>query len=195
MEPWVILKIIAPPDYINNVMNLLKNLRGNYKDTEYLGKERVQINYEAPLSEIIENFYNDLKNVTRGYASMAWSFYQNRPARIVKLDILLAGDKILSLSRLVANEKVQSEASRLVKRIKDVVPRQQFAFAIQAAVGGKIIARETKSAARKDVTAGLYGGDITRKRKQLEKQKKGKKRLAQHGKVRLDSATMMKIFR
>ena len=193
-EPWIELRIITPPAYMNNVMNLLKNKRGVYKDTEYISAERIKINYETPLSEIIEDFYNQLKNVTSGFASMAYEILEHREAEVVKLDILLAGGDIPSLSRLVVKEKAESEGRRLVEKIKEVIPREQFAVAIQAVIGGKVIARETKPAARKDVTAKLYGGDVTRKRKLLEKQKKGKGRLAQHGKVSIDSDTMMKIF-
>ena len=193
-EPWVLLKLITPPDYMNNLMNLLKNMRGTYKNTDYLGSERMQINYEVPLSEIIEDFYNSLKNTTSGYASMAYEILDYRVTEIVKLDILLAGDEMPALSRLVVREKVEQVGRRLAERIKEVLPRQLFAVAIQAVVGGKIIARETKPAARKDVTGYLYGGDITRKKKLLEKQKKGKKRMAKHGKVNIDPETMMKIF-
>lgn len=146
------------------------------------------------MSEIIEDFYNKLKNITSGFASMAYEALGYRETEIVKLDILLAGEEISSLSRLAVKEKAEREGRRLVERIKEVIPREQFRVAIQAVIGGKIVARETKSAARKDVTKGLYGGDVTRKRKVLEKQKKGKGRLAQHGKVRIDSDTMMKIF-
>lgn len=193
-EPWVLLKLITPSDYMNNIMNLLKSMRGIYKNTDYLGRERMQINYEVPLSEIIEDFYNNLKNITSGYASMAYEVLDHRLTEIVKLDILLAGDEVPSLSRLVVKEKVEKEGRRLAGRIKEVLPRQLFVVAIQAVVGGKIIARETKPAARKDVTGYLYGGDITRKKKLLEKQKKGKKRRAQYGKVNIDPETMMKIF-
>jgi len=194
LEPWVLLRIIVPPGYINNVMNLLKNKRGVYKDTEYLSAERVRINYETPLSEIIEDFYNQLKNTTSGFGSMAYEMLGPREAQVVKLDILLAGDEIPSLSRLVVKEKAESEGRRLVEKIKQVIPREQFAVAIQATIGGKIVARETKPAARKDVTAGLYGGDVTRKKKQLQKQKKGKGRLKEQGKVQISSSTMLKIF-
>lgn len=193
-EPWVLLKLITPPDYMNNIMNLLKGMRGTYRNTDYLGSERMQISYEVPLSEIIEDFYNSLKNTTSGYASMAYEILDYRVTEIVKLDILLAGDEMSALSRLVVKEKAEKEARRLVERIKEVLPRQLFVVAIQATVGGKIIARETKSAARKDVTGYLYGGDITRKKKLLEKQKKGKKRMAKHGKVNIDPETMMRIF-
>ncbi|OGZ58056.1 MAG: elongation factor 4 [Candidatus Spechtbacteria bacterium RIFCSPHIGHO2_01_FULL_38_11] len=193
-ELWILLRIIVPPIYINNVMSLLKNKRGIYKDTEYLSAEHVRINYETPLSEIIEGFYNQLKNVTSGFGSMAYEMLDSRFAEIVKLDILLAGNEAPSLSRLVVKEKAESEGRRLVEKIKNVIPREQFAVAIQAVIGGKVVARETKPAARKDVTAKLYGGDVTRKRKLLEKQKKGKGRLEKHGRVNIDSDTMMKIF-
>ncbi|MDX1607918.1 MAG: translation elongation factor 4 [Candidatus Spechtbacterales bacterium] len=193
-EPWAHLRVITPPEYMNNVMKLLKTIRGEYADTEYIGKERMRINYEVPLADIISDFYDNLKNTTSGYGSMFYEIAEYREEDIVKMDILLAGDEIPALSRLVPREKAQSEGRKVAEKIKEVLPPEQFAVAIQAAIGGKVIARETKSAMRKDVTAGLYGGDYSRKRKQLEKQKKGKKRLKEQGNVELDSETLMKIF-
>ncbi|MDX1535143.1 MAG: translation elongation factor 4 [Candidatus Spechtbacterales bacterium] len=193
-EPWVHLKIIVSPDYMNNVMSLLKTIRGEYKDTEYIGTGRLRINYETPLAEIISDFYDNLKNVTSGFGSMAYEFIDKREVDLVKLDILLAGDEVPALARLVPKDEADKSGRKLVEKIKKVLPPEQFAVAIQAAIGGKIIARETKSALRKDVTAGMYGGDYTRKRKLLEKQKKGKKRMKKEGSVDLDTDTMMKIF-
>ena len=194
-ELWILLRIIVPPIYINNVMSLLKNKRGIYKDTEYLSAEHVRINYETPLSEIIEGFYNQLKNVTSGFGSMAYEMLDSRFAEIVKLDILLAGNEAPSLSRLVVKEKAESEGRRLVEKIKNVIPREQFAVAIQAVIGGKVVARETKPAARKDVTAKLYGGDVTRKRKLLEKQKEGKKRMKQVGSVEIPPEAFFNVLK
>ncbi|MEX0877352.1 MAG: translation elongation factor 4 [Candidatus Spechtbacterales bacterium] len=193
-EPWVFLRIIVQPEYMNNVMNLLKTIRGLYKDTEYIGSDRIRINYEAPLADIISDFYDNLKNTTSGYGSMSYEITGYRPVDIVKLDILLAGEPVAALARMVPKDYAEKEGRKLAEKIKNVLPAEQFAVAIQAAVGGKIVARETRSAMRKDVTAGLYGGDYTRKRKQLEKQKKGKKRLKEQGKVDLDTDTLMKIF-
>ena len=194
-EPWVNMQILVPPTYMNNVMNLLKTIRGEFGDMEYLGEARVRINYEAPLADVISDFYDNLKNVTSGFGSMAYEPADYRAAKIVKLDILLAEEEVEALSRLVPAELADAEGRRITKKLKDLLPSEQFAVAIQAAVGGKIIARETKSPMRKNVTGHLYGGDITRKRKLLEKQKKGKKRLREHGRVNLDPNILMKLFR
>ena len=194
-EPWVNMQILVPPTYMNNVMNLLKTIRGEFGDMEYLGEARVRINYEAPLADVISDFYDNLKNVTSGFGSMAYEPADYRAAKIVKLDILLAEEEVEALSRLVPAERADAEGRRITKKLKDLLPSEQFAVAIQAAVGGKIIARETKSPMRKNVTGHLYGGDITRKRKLLEKQKKGKKRLREHGRVNLDPNILMKLFR
>ena len=193
-EPWVILDIIVPTQYLNNVMQLLKNTRGEYNDTKYIGMDRVQLYYDIPLSDIISHFYNDLKNVSSGFGSVAYTMNGYREADIVKLDILLAGDKVEVLSRFVPRVFVETEARKMVEKIKDTIKQEQFAVAIQAAIGGKVIARATKSATRKNVTAGLYGGDFSRKKKQLEKQKRGKKRLEKFGKINLDSESLIKIF-
>ncbi|MEX2145170.1 MAG: translation elongation factor 4 [Candidatus Spechtbacterales bacterium] len=193
-EPWIDLEILVSPGFMNNTMNLLKSIRGIYGNTEYLSTERIKIKYQTPLSEIISDFYDRLKNTTSGYGSMAYDILEYRPVEIVKLDILLAGTEVAALSRLIPANGAEKDGRRLVERIKKVLPAEQFSVAIQAVVGGKIIARETRKAMRKDVTAGLYGGDVTRKRKVLEKQKKGKKRLSQMGAVQLDTKTLMKIF-
>ena len=175
-EPWVVLDIIVPTQYLNNVMQLLKNTRGEYNDTKYIGMDRVQLYYDIPLSDIISHFYNDLKNVSSGFGSVAYTTNGYRQADIVKLDILLAGDKVEVLSRFVPRVFVETEARKIVEKIKDIIKQEQFAVAIQASIGGRVIARATKSASRKNVTAGLYGGDFSRKKKQLEKQKRGKKK-------------------
>ena len=194
-EPWVCVEVIVPTEYMNNAMNVLKSIRGSYKETEYLGMNRVRLYYEAALADIISDFYDGLKNATSGFGSLSYHTVEYRDANVVKLDILLAGDMVEALSRIVPSARAEYEGRRLVEKIKNSIPREQFAVAIQAAVGGKIIARETKPAARKNVTAGLYGGDFSRKKKQLEKQKKGKKRLKQFGTVQLDSATLIQLFR
>lgn len=194
-EPWINLEILVSPVFMNSSMSLLKSVRGIYGDIEYLGPKKIKIKYETPLAEIISDFYDRLKNTTSGYGSMSYEILEYRPIKIVKVDVLLAGNEISALSRLVPEQGAEKEGRQLVERIKNVIPAEQFAVAIQAMVGGKIIARETRKAMRKDVTAGLYGGDVTRKRKVLEKQKKGKKRLGQVGVVRLDTKTLMKIFK
>ena len=193
-EPWVVLDIIVPTQYLNNVMQLLKSTRGEYNNTKYIGMDRVQLYYDIPLSDIISHFYNDLKNVSSGFGSVAYAMNGYRQADIVKLDILLAGDKVEILSRFVPRVFAEAEARKMVEKIKNTIKQEQFAVAIQAAIGGKVIARATKSASRKNVTAGLYGGDFSRKKKQLEKQKKGKKRLEKFGKIHLDSDSIIKIF-
>lgn len=194
-EPWVELEIMAPSKYLGSLMKLLELLRGNYKDTQYLGQDKLIIKFEAPLDEVVSGFYDKLKSVTSGYGSMNYKFLGYRAGDLVKLDFLLAGEPIAVFSKIVAKEKAYNEGKRLVTLLKDVIPAQQFAVSIQAAIGGKIIARETKKALRKDVTAPLYGGDVTRKRKLLEKQKKGKKKLAQFGKVNLPSEVFLKILK
>lgn len=193
-EPWVHLEILVPPNYMNNVMSLLKGIRGIYRETDYIGSDRVSIHYETPLLDIISDFYDRLKNITSGFGSMSYELLDYRRADIVRLDILLAGDKIEALSRLVPRERAERDGRNLALKIKNIIPAEQFTVAIQAMVGGKIVARETKSAMRKHVTGNLYGGDYSRKKKLLEKQKRGKKRLREHGKVGLDADILIKLF-
>ena len=194
-EPWVRMEVITPPAYLNNVMQLLQSLRGDYKDTRTLGKETLEIVYETPLAELITDFYDKLKSVSSGYASLAYEVIDERPGDLVKLDIMLAGEKVEAFSRIVPRDRAEREGRKLVDKIKEVLPPESFAVAIQAAIGGKVVARETKGAMRKDVTGALYGGDYSRKKKLLEKQKKGKKRMKEFGRVHLDSETFMKVFR
>lgn len=194
-EPYVSLEILTPSFYLSGIMSILKDMRGKYLTTENLGKELLRIKYEMPLSEIITDFYDKLKSVSSGFASLAYDPIGTREADVLKMDILLAGERFETLSRMVPRQRIQEEAKKIVEKIKDILPAEQFAVAIQAAVGGRIIARETRGAMKKDVTGYLYGGDYTRKRKLLEKQKRGKKRLKEFGKVHLDSETFMKIFR
>lgn len=194
-EPYVSLEILTPSQYLSSVMAQLKDIRGEYKETENLGKDLLRIKYVVPLCEIITDFYDRLKSASSGFASAAYTSIGTREADVLKMDILLAGEKLESLSRIVPRERIGEEGKRIVEKIKKILPAEQFAIAIQAAVGGKIIARETRGAMRKDVTGYLYGGDYTRKRKLLEKQKKGKKRLRERGKVHLSSETFMKIFK
>ena len=194
-EPWVKLEVISLSHYLGSIMKLSQAIRGIYKDTKYIGQDKLIVEFEAPLSEIIGGFYDKLKSVTSGYGSMSYQLIGYRTAALVKLDILLAGEKINAFSRIVIKEKEYSEAKKLTNFLKDTIPAQQFTTSIQAVVGGKIIARETRKAFRKDVTAGLYGGDVTRKRKLLEKQKKGKKKLAKFGKINLPAEVFLKILK
>ncbi|MBU4082607.1 translation elongation factor 4 [Patescibacteria group bacterium] len=194
-EPWINLEIITPVNYLGQTMKILENLRGIYGETQYLSSERVLIKYEAPLGEIIIDFYDKLKNVTAGYASMSYELSDYRPADLTRLDILIAGEKAEAFSRIVPRAKADQEGRALVKKLKEVIPSQLFTIALQAAIGGKVIARETISALRKDVTGYLYGGDYSRKRKLLEKQKKGKKKMMQSGRVNIPSDVFLKVLK
>ena len=183
-EPWVGLEVVCPNTYLGAVMKLLQAAGGVYKTTQYLGSQRVIIKYEAPLREIIVDFYDRLKSVTSGYASMSYELVDWRAADLVKMDILVAGEEVPALAGLCRARTRQEEGRAMVKKLKDVLPRQMFAVAIQAAIGGKIIARETIAAMKKDVTGYLYGGDYTRKKKLLEKQKRGKKKMKAIGQIK-----------
>ncbi len=194
-EPYVKLELITPSKYLGAVMELMGTTRAEYKSTDYIDSERVQLVFEAPLMDVIVDFHDQLKSVSSGYASMSYEPIDYRASDLVKLDILVAGERIDAFSRIIPRDKVLSEGKNIVKKLKDILPRQNFAVAIQAAVGAKIVARETLSAFRKDVTAKLYGGDVTRKRKLLEKQKKGKKRMAQSGKVEIPPEAFLKVLR
>ena len=194
-EPWARLEIITPVKFLGSVMELLKTLRGEFKETNYLSQDKVIISYESPLNDIITGFYDKLKSVSSGYASMSYDLIGYRKGNLVRLDILLAGEKINAFSKIVPEERAYKEAKRMVTILKEIIPAQQFAVPIQAVIGSKIIARETKKALRKDVTAPLYGGDFTRKKKLLEKQKKGKKKLAKFGKITLSSEVFLKALR
>ncbi len=194
-EPWVGLEIIAPNQYLGQVMKLLEGTRGEYQDTQYLSPERVLIKYEAPLNEIIIDFYDKLKNNTAGYASMNYQITDYRPGDLVKMDILVAGENIEAFGRIVHKDKACSEGRAIVKKLKQVIPKQLFAVSLQAAINGKIVARENISARRKDVTGYLYGGDYTRKRKLLEKQKKGKKKMKTLGKVNIPQDVFFKVLK
>lgn len=185
-EPWIRLEIISPAQYIGAVMELLSLRRGIYRSTNYLSTRRVNLHFEAPLSNIISDFYDKLKSVSSGYASMNYEFLDYRRSELVRVDILVAGEKIDALAQIVHADTALAEGRRIVEKLKDLIPKQQFAVALQAAIGGKIIARETIAAMRKDVTAKLYGGDVTRKMKLLKKQKKGKKRMEAVGRGRVE---------
>lgn len=194
-EPWIKLEIISPNEYLGTVMKLFQGLGGIYVNTQYLGAQRIIISYEAPLREIIVDFYDKLKSVTAGYASMSYELIEWRRGDLVCLDILVAGEKVEAFSRIVPRAKVTAEGRAIVEKLKEVLPSQLFTVALQATVGGKILARETIKARRKDVTGYLYGGDVTRKRKLLEKQKKGKKKMLLSGRVNIPQEVFLKILK
>ncbi|OGZ69558.1 MAG: elongation factor 4 [Candidatus Staskawiczbacteria bacterium RIFCSPHIGHO2_02_FULL_34_9] len=194
-EPWVLLEIIAPSPYIGKLMDTLKNIRGNYIETNYISAERAVITYEAPLRAIVANLYDKIKSTSQGYASLNYKMLGYRPAKLVKMEIWIAGKPEEAFSRIVEEGDAYSQGKRLVEKLKEALPPQLFTIALQAVIGGKIIARETISARRKDVTGYLYGGDVSRKRKLLEKQKKGKKLMKEKGRVTVPSKTFLEIFR
>jgi len=194
-EPWVKLEIIIPNKYLGLAMKLLETLRGKCGDTKYLGRDKLIIEFEAPLSEIIAGFYDKLKSITSGYGSMSYKLIGYQKGDLVKLDILLAGEKVDAFSKIVPEKKAYKEGEKITQLLKEIIPAQLFAVSIQAAIGGKIIARETKKAMRKDVTGYLYGGDVTRKKKLLEKQKRGKKRMAKFGKINLPPEVFLKVLK
>ena len=194
-EPFIRAQIITKPDYIGNIMTLCLGKRGNLVNQSYLTTTRVELIFEMPLTEIVFDFYDKLKSQTRGYASFDYSPIGYRESEIVKMDILLNGDKVDALSALIHRSKGQEFGKKLCEKLKELVPRQQFQIAIQAAIGAKVLARETISAMRKDVTAKCYGGDISRKRKLLEKQKEGKKRMRQIGNVEVPQEAFLAVLR
>ncbi len=193
-EPWITLEIISPQNYLGAVMQLVSSKRGVVNNVEYMA-DRVLARGEMPLSDAIVDFYDKLKAVTSGYGSLSYEISGYRPADLVALDIMVADELVEPLSRFVPREQVQGVARQVVERLKDLIPRQNFEVKIQAAVGGKILAAERLSPFRKDVTAKLYGGDVTRKRKLLEKQKKGKKKLARLGNVEVPTDVFVKLLR
>ena len=194
-EPFVSANIIAPTEYIGNIMELCQERRGEYKDTKYLDATRVEVHYDLPLNEIIYDFFDALKSRTRGYASLDYELQGYRKSDLVKLDILLNGDPVDALSFIVHSEKAYQRARRLAEKLKEHIPRQLFEIPIQATIGSKIIARETVKALRKDVLAKCYGGDITRKKKLLEKQKEGKKRMRNLGSVEVPQDAFMAVLK
>ena len=194
-EPFIRAQIITKPEYIGNIMTLCLGKRGILINQSYLTQTRVELIFEMPLTEIVFDFYDKLKSQTRGYASFDYHPIGYREADIVKMDILLNGDKVDALSALIHRSRAQDFGRRLCEKLKELLPRQQFQIAIQAAVGAKVIARENISAMRKDVTAKCYGGDISRKRKLLEKQKEGKKRMRQIGNVEVPQEAFLAVLK
>ena len=194
-EPFIKAQIISKPEYIGNIMTLCLGKRGILLNQHYLTQTRVELMFEMPLTEIVFDFYDKLKSQTRGYASFDYHPIGYRDSDIVKMDILLNGDKVDALSALIHRSRAQDFGRKLCEKLKELLPRQQFQIAIQAAIGAKIIARETISALRKDVTAKCYGGDISRKRKLLEKQKEGKKRMRQIGNVEVPQEAFLAVLK
>jgi len=194
-EPYIRAQIITKPDYIGPIMTLCLDKRGVLTKQTYLTQERVELTFEMPLAEIVFDFYDQLKSISRGYASFDYVMTDYRESDLVKLDIMLNGDAVDALSSLVHKTKAEGLGRKICKKLKQLLPRQQFMIAIQASIGAKIIARETISALRKDVTAKCYGGDITRKRKLLEKQKKGKKKMRQIGNVEIPQKAFLDVLK
>ena len=194
-EPWTRTEILTPNQYIGNIMEITKKHRGIYKDTQYLGTDRSLLIFEIPLSELITDYYDQLKSISQGYASMNYELFANRPGDLVKLNILVNQEPVESLAIIVHREKAESLGRQIAAKLKDIIPRQMIKIPIQAAIGSKIVARETIPAMRKDVTGYLYGGDVSRKRKLLEKQKKGKKKMQSIGKVEIPKDAFIQIIK
>ena len=194
-EPYVKVNLMAPQEYVGNIMDLATTRRGEFKDMVYLDANRVELHYDMPLNEIIYDFFDALKSRTRGYGSLDYELIGYRPSKLVKLDILLNGDVVDALSFILFAENAYPRARKICEKLKENIPRAQFEIPVQAAIGGKIIARETIKAVRKDVLAKCYGGDITRKKKLLEKQKEGKKRMRTFGTVSVPSEAFMAVLK
>ena len=194
-EPYVKASIITPPDYIGNIMPICQDRRGEFKDMQYLDKNLVEMHYNMPLGEIVYDFFDTLKARTKGYASLDYEFLEMRPSELVKVDLLLNGEQVDALSFIAHKDKAYGRARKICEKLKENIPRQLFEVPVQAAIGGKIIARETVKALRKDVLAKCYGGDITRKKKLLEKQKEGKKRMRSLGSVQMPTEAFLAVLK
>ena len=194
-EPYVRASIVTPNDYVGNIMQLVTESRGIHKNMEYITPQRVQLTYELPLSEIVFNFYDKLKSISRGYASFDYDLVDFRTSDMVRVDILVNGEPVDALSFIVHRDKARTRGKDIIEKLKDIIPRHQFKIPLQAAIGATIIARENISAVRKDVTAKCYGGDISRKRKLLEKQKEGKKRMKMIGSVEVPQEAFLTILK
>ncbi|OQX00886.1 elongation factor 4, partial [Candidatus Parcubacteria bacterium A4] len=194
-ELWVLLEVMTPANYVGQVFEVLETLEGRQVTSDYIGKDKVILKYEVPLRKIIAGFYDNLKGATQGYASMNYSVIGYRKGDLVKLDILVAGKKEDVFTKIVSKKEAEREGRKIILKLKEVMPAQLFSVSLQAVISGKIVARENISSRGKDVIAGLYGGDYSRKRKQLEKQKKGKKELKAKGEVRIPAEVYLNIFR
>ena len=194
-EPYVNVSIITPQEFVGNIMPLCQDLRGEYKNMQYLDSRLVELHYEMPLNEIVYNFFDTLKARTKGYASLDYEFSSYHPSELVKVDMLLNGDQVDALSFIAHKDKAYGRARKLCEKLKENIPRQLFEIPVQAAIGGKVIARETIKALRKDVLAKCYGGDITRKKKLLEKQKEGKKKMRQLGTVQIPTEAFLAVLK
>ncbi len=194
-EPYILAQIITKTEFLGNVMKLCIDKRGILKNQVFITQDRVEVNFDMPLSEIVFDFYDKLKSISRGYASFDYHMTDYKPSKLVKLDILLNGEQVDALSSLIYSDHAYDFGRRMCEKLKELIPRQQFDIAIQAAIGAKIIARETVKAVRKDVTAKCYGGDISRKRKLLEKQKRGKKRMRQVGNVEVPQEAFLAVLK
>ena len=194
-EPWMAVNILTPQEFIGPIMEIATQRRAISKDIKYIGKDRVDMHFEMPLANIIIDFYDKLKSVSSGYASLNYDFLEERVGDLVKVDILVAGEQVAALAAVMHRSSAQNEGKELVEKLKQLIPKHQFEIALQAAIGGKVIARETISALRKDVTGYLYGGDVTRKMKLLNKQKKGKKRMKKIGKVDIPQEAFLAVLK
>ena len=194
-EPWMAVDILTPQEHIGAILEIVNQRRGMNKDIIYIGKDRVRMVFEMPLANIISDFYDKLKSVSSGYASLNYEYIEHRVGDLVKIDILLGGEKVEALAIIVHKTTAESDGRNLVSKLKDLIPRQQFEIAVQATIGAKVIARESIKAFRKDVTGYLYGGDVTRKMKLLNKQKKGKKRMKKIGKVEIPQEAFLAVLK
>jgi GTP-binding protein LepA len=194
-EPFIRAQIISKADFIGNIIKLCMDKRGIFKNQHYLTPDRVELVFEMPLAEVVFDFFDKLKTISKGYASFDYDIIGFRESHLVKMDIMLNGEPVDALSAIIHRDKAEEWGRRLCVKLKELIPRQQFDIAIQASIGAKIIARETVKALRKDVTAKCYGGDISRKRKLLEKQKKGKKRMRQVGSVEVPQSAFMAVLK
>ena len=194
-EPYMKVSISTPSEFVGNIMPLCQERRGDYKNMQYLDQRLVEMHYDMPLNEIIYDFFDTLKARTKGYASLDYELSEYKPSELVKVDLLLNGEQVDALSFIAHKDKAYGRARKLCEKLKENIPRQLFEVPIQAAIGGKIIARETVKALRKDVLAKCYGGDITRKKKLLEKQKEGKKKMRQLGTVQLPTEAFLAVLK